>query len=85
MFIHVVWLHAAFESKASVQMPSDHEISNSWVIISWEPLTSVVDRNGNPLGAVMGFYITYQVCICYIYACIVQKFDNFMNAIIYRF
>ena len=57
-----VAIHAAFESKANVQRPSDREISDSWVIVSWAPLISVIDRNGNSLGAVMGFYITYQVC-----------------------
>ena len=44
-------------------MPSDHEVSDSWVVVSWDPLTSVVDRNGNPQGAVAGFFVTYQVRI----------------------
>ena len=56
-------LHVAFESKANVQVPSDREVSNSWVVVSWDPLTSVVDRNGNLQGAVAGFFVTYQVCI----------------------
>ena len=63
--IYTYALHAAFESKANVQEPSDREVSNSWVIISWDPLTSVVDRNGNTQGAVVGFFITYLVCIIY--------------------
>lgn len=44
-------------------MPDDQEISNTWVVVSWDPLTSVVDRNGNSRGAVVGFYVTYQVCV----------------------
>ena len=44
-------------------MPSDREVSDSWVVVSWDPLTSVVDRNGNPQGAVAGFFVTYQVRI----------------------
>ena len=66
-----VWLPKAFESKANIQMPSDREISNSWVVVSWDPLTSVVDRNGNSLGAVIGFYITYQVCVLAMYGCFI--------------
>lgn len=55
-------------------MPRDREISNSWIVISWDPLTSVVDRNGNSLGAVMGFYVTYQVHMLYRIA--QEKFDK---------
>ena len=58
-----VAVYAAFESKADVQIPRDHDISNNWVVVSWNPLTSVVDRGGNSLGDVIGFYITVQVCV----------------------
>lgn len=53
----------AFESKVNVQMSSDGKASNNWVVVSWDPLTSVIDRNGNPQGTVVGFFITYQVAM----------------------
>ena len=61
--LYILWTHVAFESKTIIQEPSNHEISNDWVVVSWDPLTSVVDHNGNAQGTVVGFYITYQVNI----------------------
>ena len=43
-------------------MPDSSEISSTWVVIRWTPLTTVTDTRGNS-NPVAGFYIFYQVYI----------------------
>ena len=50
----------AFQNGTSVTTPDSSQISSTWVVISWTPLTTVTDTRGNS-NPVAGFYIFYQV------------------------
>ena len=53
----------AFQTKATVRSPDTSQISNTWAVINWEPLTTVSTRQGSS-DMVAGFYIFYQVHAC---------------------
>ena len=59
-----------FENKTTVRVS---DISDTQVMITWDSLGRVVDRNGNPRGTVQGYYILVCVncvCLCCISMCL---------------
>jgi len=37
------------------------DVSYAWAVVNWEPLTTVVDRNGNIVGTVAGYFISWSL------------------------
>ena len=62
--LNLINLYAAFQSTPTL-MSNNFQFSPTWVVITWERLTTVSDHLGNLKGSVAGYFITYQVNQCY--------------------
>ncbi|XP_065913515.1 uncharacterized protein [Dysidea avara] len=53
-------LNQCYAFQSSPTILNNTQTSSMWVVINWEPLTTVVDSNGETVGTVLGFFVTWN-------------------------